>query len=130
MFRDLTARYSSSEAWAYDRFVAPAVIDMRDAVVEDYVAEPPRGARVLEAGCGGGQLAHAVLEQRPDLRWVGLDVSKEQINRARRRSAGLQSAEFVVGDALALPFPDQCFDATIRARAAARSKRQGASSAL
>ena len=113
LFNDLTARYSFAEAWAYDRFVAPAVMDMRDAAVDNYLADLPQGARVLEVGCGGGQLAHAVIEQRPDLRWVGLDASKDQIERARRRNAGHQSAEFVVGDALALPFADQCFDATV-----------------
>ena len=113
LFGDLTARYSSAEAWAYDRFIAPAVMDMRDAVVDDYLADLPRGARVLEVGCGGGQLAHAVLEQRPDLSWVGVDVSKDQIERARRRNADHQNAELVVGDALALPFADQCFDATV-----------------
>jgi ubiquinone/menaquinone biosynthesis C-methylase UbiE len=113
LLNDLTAHYSFAEGWAYDRFIAPAVMDMRDAVVEDYLADLPQGARVLEVGCGGGQLAHAVIEQRPDLRWVGLDASKDQIERARRRNAGQQTAEFVVGDALALPFPDQCFDATV-----------------
>jgi ubiquinone/menaquinone biosynthesis C-methylase UbiE len=113
LFSDLTARYSLPEAWAYDRFVAPAVMDMSDAVVDDYLADLPPGARVLEVGCGGGQLAHAVLEQRRDLRWVGLDASKAQIDRAHRRNVGHQSAEFVVGDALALPFSDQCFDATV-----------------
>ena len=92
VFNDLTSRYSFAEAWAYDRFVAPAVMDMRNAVVDDYLADLPRGARVLEVGCGGGQLAHAVIEQRPDLRWVGLDASKDQIERARRRNDDRQTA--------------------------------------
>ena len=113
LFSDMTARYSSLEAWAYDRLIAPAVMDMRDAVVDDYLADLPQGARVLEVGCGGGQLAHAVLEQRPDLSWVGLDLSTDQIERARKRNAGHPNAELVVGNALALPFPDQCFDATV-----------------
>ncbi len=113
LFNDLTAPYSFFEAWAYDRFIAPAVMDMKKAITVDYLADLPRGARVLEVGCGGGQLAHDALEQREDLRWVGLDVSKDQIERARRRNAGHPGAEFVVGDALALPFSDHCFDATV-----------------
>jgi len=42
LFEDLTARYSFAEAWACDRFVAPAVMDMWDAVVDDYLADLPK----------------------------------------------------------------------------------------
>ena len=112
LLSDFTARYSSSEAWLYDRFIAPAVMDMGETVGDDYLRLLPQGAEVLEVGCGGGQFARSQLDKRGDLRWIGLDVSAEQIARARQRNAN-QESEFVVGDALELPFPDERFDAVV-----------------
>jgi hypothetical protein len=34
LLKDFTARYSSPEAWLYDQFVAPAVMDMGDGVMD------------------------------------------------------------------------------------------------
>jgi ubiquinone/menaquinone biosynthesis C-methylase UbiE len=113
LLNDFTARYSSSEAWLYDRYIAPAVMDMGETVVDDYLRLLPQGAEVLEVGCGGGQFAQSQLDKRSDLRWVGLDVSAAQIARARQRNAKHESASFVVGDALELPFPDARFDALV-----------------
>ena len=113
LLSDFTARYSSSEAWLYDRFIAPAVMDMGETVVDDYLRLLPQGAEVLEVGCGGGQFARSQLDKRGDLRWTGLDALAEQIARARRRNANHESAAFVVGDALELPFPDERFDALV-----------------
>ena len=113
LLSDFTARYSSSEAWLYDRFIAPAVMDMGETVVDDYLRLLPEGAEVLEVGCGGGQFARSTLGQRGDLRWIGLDVSAEQIARARQRNANHESAAFVVGDALELSFPNERFDALV-----------------
>jgi demethylmenaquinone methyltransferase/2-methoxy-6-polyprenyl-1,4-benzoquinol methylase len=62
--------------------------------------------RVLDACCGTGDLAVAA-EQRGG-RVVGLDFSERMLERARKKSGGI---EWVQGDALALPFGDGEFDA-------------------
>lgn len=113
LFADFTARYSPSEAWFYDRFIAPAAADLGESVLGQLLEVVVSGAEVLEVGCGGGQLAEQVGARRGDLRWLGVDVSAEQVARARRRHAGSSSAEFVVGDALDLPFEDERFDAVV-----------------
>jgi demethylmenaquinone methyltransferase/2-methoxy-6-polyprenyl-1,4-benzoquinol methylase len=64
------------------------------------------GDRVLDACCGTGDLALAAQAAGGDV--VGLDFSERMLERARRKSAG---AEWVRGDLLALPFPDESFDA-------------------
>jgi demethylmenaquinone methyltransferase / 2-methoxy-6-polyprenyl-1,4-benzoquinol methylase len=64
------------------------------------------GDRVLDACCGTGDLAVAA-EQRGG-RVVGLDFSERMLERARKKSGGI---EWVQGDALALPFDDGEFDA-------------------
>jgi SAM-dependent methyltransferase len=72
------------------------------------------GETVLDVGCGLGpttvELAHRVA---PIGRAIGLDVSKEMVDRARRRAAGIANIEFIAGDAashrFAAPFADLLF---------------------
>jgi arsenite methyltransferase len=74
------------------------------------------GDAVLDIGCGAGVdslvAAHLVAAGG---RVVGLDVTPAMIERARSNQARLVLANltFQVGDAEALPFPDQEFDAVI-----------------
>jgi arsenite methyltransferase len=74
------------------------------------------GEAVLDIGCGAGVdslvAGHAV---GPGGRAVGLDVTPAMIERARAHQArlGLGQITFQVGEAEALPFPDNYFDAVI-----------------
>jgi 2-polyprenyl-3-methyl-5-hydroxy-6-metoxy-1,4-benzoquinol methylase len=73
-----------------------------------------RGARVLDAGCGSGQLAIALAER--GARVTGIDLSPEMIRRARNhgRERGAD-IEWRTGDVLQLADPLAVFDA-IQAR--------------
>jgi demethylmenaquinone methyltransferase / 2-methoxy-6-polyprenyl-1,4-benzoquinol methylase len=64
------------------------------------------GDRVLDSCCGTGDLALASL--RAGGRVTGLDFSERMLERARRKS---REVDWVQGDALALPFEDDSFDA-------------------
>ncbi len=64
------------------------------------------GDRVLDACCGTGDLA--VEAERRGGRVVGLDFSPRMLERAQHKSGTI---EWVQGDALALPFADEDFDA-------------------
>ena len=64
------------------------------------------GDRVLDACCGTGDLALASL--RAGGKVTGLDFSERMLARARKKSS---EVEWVQGDALALPFDDDSFDA-------------------
>ena len=73
-------------------------------LAEIYAFLIPPGQRVLELGCGRGDLLAAI---RPrEGHGVGLDLSPEMIRQARARHPGLR---FVQGDALDLPV-DEPFD--------------------
>jgi demethylmenaquinone methyltransferase/2-methoxy-6-polyprenyl-1,4-benzoquinol methylase len=65
------------------------------------------GDRVLDACCGTGDLALADLKAGAGS-VVGLDFSPRMLERARRKSDGV---EWLEGDMLALPFDDASFDA-------------------
>ena len=65
---------------------------------------------ILEIGCGPGALAQALNRWYPQARVCGIDRDSGFIAYAREKAPWL---EFVEGDALALPFEANRFDATI-----------------
>ena len=71
------------------------------------------GASVLDVGCGLGHDAEAILAETGGAgRVVGIDASQELIAKAIDRTQLLaHRPEFHVGDALALEFDDNTFDA-------------------
>src|SRR5262245_9081598 len=70
------------------------------------------GARVLDAGCGTGNLTLALAENPGIGSILGLDFSKVYVEHARsvNHDARLQ---FQAGDICALPFADATFDHTL-----------------
>ena len=91
-------------------------VEWRDRIVgdprreweEDLVSRLQDGARVLELGCGGG----APDTQRLAVRFqvIGVDVSEEQVRRAR---AAVPQAEFIHADFTALELRPESFDAVV-----------------
>jgi SAM-dependent methyltransferase len=70
------------------------------------------GARLLDVGCGSGQLA--LMASRDGFDTTGVDIAENLIERARERAAAESlNARFEVGDAEALPFPDASFDVVV-----------------
>lgn len=57
---------------------------------------PAAGARILEIGCGPGNIARYMLSQRPDFEWLGTDVAPSMVERAQKNNP---SASFRVLDA-------------------------------
>ena len=95
--------------WGKGRYeqTAAELEPVAEAVVA--MAAPRAGDRVLDVACGTGNAALRAAAQGADV--VGVDVSERLVGVARQRAdeAGL-SAEFLVGDALALPVADASFD--------------------
>src|SRR3954471_19361812 len=70
-----------------------------------------QGATIVDAPCGGG-LALRALRPEQDVRFVGVDISPQMLDRfrARARERGLKQVEAVEGDMRALPLPDASAD--------------------
>src|SRR2546422_349827 len=64
---------------------------------------------------GTGYLARLVARAHPGVEIDALDLSPEMlaVGRGRAKADGLARVTFVVGDACALPFPDDHFDAVL-----------------
>ena len=67
------------------------------------------GLRILDVGCGTGYFTRILTRGGEKVCAFGVDLEEPFIQYAREASAGLP-IEFVVGDALALPFEDDSFD--------------------
>ncbi len=73
---------------------------------------PQPGLRWLDVGCGNGAFTDMLVERCAPLSVDGIDPSEAQLAYARTRPASLV-ARFRHGDAMALPFPDNAFDAAV-----------------
>lgn len=70
------------------------------------------GDHVLDVGCGTGGDARAIAALTAGVSVTGIDPSEEKIREARALSLGLpRPVDFRVGDACALPFEAEAFDA-------------------
>ncbi len=72
--------------------------------------------RVLDVGCGTGEGALFLAREFPQARVRGVDISEEMV-RAAVRKVGLDPEgriAFKVGDAAALPYPDDSFDLVVQ----------------
>ncbi|MEE9281928.1 MAG: methyltransferase domain-containing protein [Myxococcota bacterium] len=69
------------------------------------------GHRVLDVGCGTGNLTLLTKRLHPDLEVVGLDPDPKALARARRKAdrAGL-TVQLDLGFSQELPYPDASFD--------------------
>jgi SAM-dependent methyltransferase len=71
--------------------------------------EAQPGERVLDVGCGSGQLAIDVVRNTPGSSAVGVDLSSAQLDVARARAVGLP-IEFVQADAQVHAFAAASYD--------------------
>jgi ubiquinone/menaquinone biosynthesis C-methylase UbiE len=99
----------------YDRWVSPAVVDaLQVDLHERLIRDLPLGSRVLDVGSGGGQHAVQIVQERPDLRVFGVDISTTMVNRSRalaQRANVADKVRFELGDAMDLKFDSDSFDA-------------------
>ena len=74
----------------------------------------PKGLRWLDVGCGNGAFTEVLIARCAPAAVSAIDPSECQLSYARTRPEA-KLAEFRVGDAQALPYPDRCFDAAAMA---------------
>jgi ubiquinone/menaquinone biosynthesis C-methylase UbiE len=73
------------------------------------------GQRVLEIGCGTGNLAIRAKRAHPGVDLVGADPDPLALVRARRKARDLAGIRFEHGYAQRLPYPDTSFDRVLSA---------------
>jgi ubiquinone/menaquinone biosynthesis C-methylase UbiE len=68
------------------------------------------GSRVLEIGCGTGNLMPKVKQAQPGARLTGIDPDPRALARARRKARRASGVSFDQGYAQELPYADGSFD--------------------
>jgi len=76
--------------------------------VRAFAAGLPQGSRILDVGCGNGLPATRELAFGHEV--IGVDISREQIARAR---ANVPAATFICGDVREVDLPAGAFDAIV-----------------
>jgi demethylmenaquinone methyltransferase/2-methoxy-6-polyprenyl-1,4-benzoquinol methylase len=83
----------------------------KDAMM-DWLA-PRAGQRLLDVAGGTGDIAFRFLARAPEAQATVLDLTESMLIEGQKRAEAENLAErldWVVGDAMALPFPDNSFD--------------------
>lgn len=83
------------------------------ALIDEIMALKPEA--VLDVASGTGDLALWIAREAKEARIVGSDLSENMLKVAEQRRAEekLQNVEFVVGNAMELPFEDGTFDVSV-----------------
>ncbi len=85
----------------FERFFLEHHVEIVAPIQAAIAARPGAFSTVCEIGCGSGRVLQYLAGALPDVpRFVGLDLSQEQVARNRARYAG-QRTEFEAGDGLA-----------------------------
>lgn len=74
----------------------------------------PADARILDVGCGPGEIASRLADRFPGARVTGVDLIEEHLALARARYPHLKDRlRLLRADGFALPFPDASFDLSV-----------------
>jgi len=99
---EVATRY---EDWYSGRGRQADLLEKR--LLEKLLADFPESRTALEIGCGTGHFSRWLGTK--DLKVTGLDISAAMLAEAHR----LNGLNYVMGDALHLPFPDRAFDLAV-----------------
>ena len=106
----MTDRISFDDGAAYERYMGEWS-RLAGETFLDWLAPQP-GLRWLDVGCGNGAFTEMLVGRCAPASVHGIDPSEGQLAYARTRPAA-RVAQFSRGDAMALPFPDDSFDAAV-----------------
>ncbi|QYF94923.1 methyltransferase domain-containing protein [Massilia sp. PAMC28688] len=102
----LKATWMSGDYAHFAQYLLPGALEFLDRL------KLLPGTRMLDVGCGAGQIAIPAAQAGVDV--TGVDIASNLIEHARRRAATDNvRARFEEGDAEMLPFPDASFDVVV-----------------
>lgn len=114
----LKATWMAGDYGVFARYLEPGALK----IIQELNFAP--GSRVLDVGCGAGQIAIPLA--RAGVQVIGIDIATNLIAQARARAAAEGvTVQFDKGDAEELAFPDATFDTVISLIGAMFAPRPG-----
>lgn len=98
----------TGETESYDAAFFPNVIRKKELELIKQVLQDSRPKLILDYGCGGGWLSRTLLKW--GFNSVGIDISRNMVRNAK---IACHEADFIVCDAMRIPFKDDVFDFVI-----------------
>ena len=93
-------------------FQAQAIWPQEQALFDRYTL--PAAPRILDLGCGTGEITRRLAQRYPQAEIVGVDILEGNLAIARRDSLAFgEQVRYAVGDAFALAFDDDRFDLVV-----------------
>ena len=106
------SQFRFDDGAAYERMMG-TWSRLAGATFIDWLA-PPSGLKWIDIGCGNGAFSELIVERCEPAEVRGIDPSEGQLAFARTRPAA-RLAKFDRGEAMALPFSENAFDAATMA---------------
>ncbi len=85
---------------------------MREKAASLVAMFAPKNGIVLDSGCGNGLLLEKIVEKRPDVTIIGLDISLPMVQQAQKRNRS-KTIWFLAGSLHALPLKSSSVDTTV-----------------
>jgi SAM-dependent methyltransferase len=108
VYDDAEVSSLTGETESYDNAFFPNVIRKRELELIYKVLNTEKPKFILDYGCGGGWLSKLLYKW--GFSFVGMDISKNMVKNAK---LVCHESDFIVCDAMRLPFRDDVFDFTI-----------------
>lgn len=102
--------WETHAGWWQDEFTDGADPEYEEQILPIVAAQLQGAARVLDVGCGEGQVARHIARTTGAETVIGIDPSHAQVVVGRERGGG---PRYLRGAADALPVPDGAFDAAV-----------------
>ena len=98
-FNQQAATYDEDTYGAHARNLYPALLKKLSSLEYD---------TILDLGCGTGEVIQAIIQETPDKKMYGIDISENMAQKAKEKMKN--NASINVGDSEHLPYEDEMFD--------------------
>lgn len=96
--------------WWIDGFTGGVDPEYEEQIIPLVIAELSHAERILDVGCGEGQVSRRLAAARPGRTVVGIDPTERHIEVAQSRGGGVN---YRIGSVDRMPFADGQFDAVV-----------------
>jgi len=97
----------------YNRHIYQVISELYDHVAREITAKG--NMQIIDVGAGRGYMSITLASKNPEAHIVGIDYAPGQVREAERYRAlrNIPNCSFMEGNALAIPFNDETFDAAV-----------------